>query len=549
MKRALLPITVATILSVLIYSCSSDDDDSAPPSVIQTPEPETPVPTQYTLSVSAGEGGSVSSEGGTYDEGTEVTVKATPAEGYKFIGWEGIDSTEAELMITLNSNTTFEATFQRVQFVSMSERYSTINETTGYYNIQKYFLKNLEINNGNILDLEEDEDVYYWTNTRETVFSDFNYDGIVDVFGFATEFDENNGFSVPYGYTPGKFVLKLDYQSTESEKSYFDSEISNAAGKMLLNDFDGDGTHDIYITSHNNKQNFYNSNEQEGGDVNLPALKSKIIKVIDSVTIKTTDVGNPVGAHGGASGDLNNDGLPDFVQVPVHYVDGDENSRYPKTFLNQGNFVFSELNTFGDSSLSNYFHIGTYTTEIFDLDNDGYLDLIFGSWFGPKKETSECCWGGKNNYSTIFWGDGSGKFYIENSTSLTEENYNSKGTIIANRSFGFTDYDNDGDIDIVAGGTRNDSSGYYDTIDIILFENKGERQFEDVTEEKIDVSSLTNQGNGVCYFYSIQSIDKDGDGDIDLVPNQIGSWGSGGQAIKDFYWQKHAGAFIFVSDN
>ena len=40
MKRALLPITVVTILSIFIYSCSSDDDDSAPPSVIQTPTDE-----------------------------------------------------------------------------------------------------------------------------------------------------------------------------------------------------------------------------------------------------------------------------------------------------------------------------------------------------------------------------------------------------------------------------------------------------------------------------------------------------------------------------
>jgi len=30
----------------------------------------------------------VSSEGGTYDEGTDITITATPDEGYKFIGWE-----------------------------------------------------------------------------------------------------------------------------------------------------------------------------------------------------------------------------------------------------------------------------------------------------------------------------------------------------------------------------------------------------------------------------------------------------------------------------
>ena len=81
MKRALLPITLVTLVSVLIYSCSSDDDDSAASSVIQTPTPE-PDATQYTLTVTAGEGGTVSTQGGTYDEGTSVSVTANPSDGY-----------------------------------------------------------------------------------------------------------------------------------------------------------------------------------------------------------------------------------------------------------------------------------------------------------------------------------------------------------------------------------------------------------------------------------------------------------------------------------
>ena len=112
MKKALLSITLVTLVSVLIYSCSSDDDDSAPPSVIQTPtpEPETPAPTQYTLTVSAGEGGSVSTEGGTYDEGTEVSITATPNEGYVFNGWSN-GSNINQISITLDGNKTIEPDF------------------------------------------------------------------------------------------------------------------------------------------------------------------------------------------------------------------------------------------------------------------------------------------------------------------------------------------------------------------------------------------------------------------------------------------------------
>ena len=112
MKKALLSITLVTLLSVLIYSCSSDDDDSAASSVIQTPTPEAPAPTQYTLTVSAGEGGSVSTEGGTYDEGTSVTITATPNDGYVFTGWSD-GSTNSEISLTFNSNISLSASFER----------------------------------------------------------------------------------------------------------------------------------------------------------------------------------------------------------------------------------------------------------------------------------------------------------------------------------------------------------------------------------------------------------------------------------------------------
>jgi hypothetical protein len=57
----------------------------------------------------------VSSEGGTYDEGAEVTITATANEGYAFIGWDGIDSTNETLTITLNSNLNIEPIFQLIQ--------------------------------------------------------------------------------------------------------------------------------------------------------------------------------------------------------------------------------------------------------------------------------------------------------------------------------------------------------------------------------------------------------------------------------------------------
>ena len=64
----------------------------------------------YTLTVTAGEGGSVSSEGGEYEEGTEVTLIATPLEGYRFTGWSDGD-TNIEKVINIISSLSLYADF------------------------------------------------------------------------------------------------------------------------------------------------------------------------------------------------------------------------------------------------------------------------------------------------------------------------------------------------------------------------------------------------------------------------------------------------------
>ena len=99
------------LLIGFIFSCSTEKDITTPIRNVQTEE-SAPDPTQYTLTVSASEGGSVSTEGGTYDEGTSITITANPDEGFEFVRWEGSDVTERELVISLNSNITLNAIFR-----------------------------------------------------------------------------------------------------------------------------------------------------------------------------------------------------------------------------------------------------------------------------------------------------------------------------------------------------------------------------------------------------------------------------------------------------
>ena len=112
---SLLPIYI--LFLSLVYSCSTEEEDTTPPPTVQqpSPEPEPPAPTQYNLVVTASEGGTVSTEGGTYDEGTEVTVTATPDDGYEFIEWDGNDNQSNSFTVSINSNITIQANFQIIQ--------------------------------------------------------------------------------------------------------------------------------------------------------------------------------------------------------------------------------------------------------------------------------------------------------------------------------------------------------------------------------------------------------------------------------------------------
>ena len=113
MKRLSFSLLTITVLSfILVQSCSTDEEETITPTV-QTLEPEEQVK-QYTLTVTSAEGGTVSSEGWTFEEGTEITFTATPSEGYRFIGWEGNDSTNESLTITLNADQTLRALFELI---------------------------------------------------------------------------------------------------------------------------------------------------------------------------------------------------------------------------------------------------------------------------------------------------------------------------------------------------------------------------------------------------------------------------------------------------
>ena len=126
---------------LILITCSKDDgygptdSYSGSPSSYNPPSSDygssssaTTSVTQYSLTVSAGTGGSVSTSGGTYDDGSSVSITATPNDGYEFTGWNGSNSTNSTISITINSNTAIEALFTEIPAQASIETTST--ETT-----------------------------------------------------------------------------------------------------------------------------------------------------------------------------------------------------------------------------------------------------------------------------------------------------------------------------------------------------------------------------------------------------------------------------------
>ena len=182
-------------MSVLL-SCDKDD--------IQTT-------VQYTLTVSASEGGTISTEGGTYDEGTELTITATPSEGYFFAGWEGNDSTSESLIITLNSNQTFQALFELISLDPIIGVWYGSGSFINAFGISVDFETTLTY-------------VGSGSATNESIFTgDFNQDGNTQTNNTTTEFSWENT-------SPGPDFNSLSY-------TYNNSTTNIQTGVVNINTF------------------------------------------------------------------------------------------------------------------------------------------------------------------------------------------------------------------------------------------------------------------------------------------------------------------------
>lgn len=541
---------------------------------------------KYSLTLNVDGEGTVSEEilvqgsVGEYNSGTKIRLTAIPSEGWEFGGWGGsIQSNINPIEIDINQAMSIDVVFTKsiFYFIQKAPNYPSVNNTIG--NIRKnYYHPGIVLTPDLInehISLKEGCDctgcgceVSYDLLVDTSIYFDYNADGRIDLFGFL----ENNSRGYRVGF--GKYVLVSDIFNNP-ETTYFDSNVW-VGGRMELNDFNGDGKDDVLV---------YHENDH--GDGNGGYYSSRIpLEILyfnADGTFTTSQVGPSTGTHDLVSFDIDNDGDVDIVNDEWWYDDPEATSQVPLFYLNDGTGNFTTTRELFEQH-SFYERLGldfSFTgVDAFDLDNDGYVDLIIGNKSedrfdyctndNPNDPNEQNCYEIDYSGIRVFWGSESHTFSESNSSRITLPSYQN-GNSKLSYGFGFIDVDNDGYYEIVNVGTnipRDGVSGPNSGGYVEVFANNGDRSFTSISSNIIDTyewdyANKSSVDNGdIPLFYFVSVVDVDEDGDFDIIPHAIntgfiqqGEQENGQNGLEyvtnigeGFHWRNDGGYFTLVED-
>jgi hypothetical protein len=260
-----------------------------------------------------------------------------------------------------------------------------------------------------------------------------------------------------------------------NELFYFQSP-QNFTRELLTVDLDKNGYEDVVLIGHGIDTQPYS------GDANFILYNYE-----NSYEIVQLDP--EVGFfHGGAAGDINNDGWVDILPIRRNVNNG-----VSYLYLNNGDKTFTKV-PFGEWQLFQ----NTLIYELFDLNKDGYLDLILGG----KEYNQDNTEGLYPGYTRIVFGTASG-IDINNYIILPP---NDKHSLITN--FNFYDFDNDGQEEIIISRTSPPGPNFYSTQAMQIIKYDG----------TFIETSLIEAPQDIGWSFNTYILDVDGDCLADIVP-------------------------------
>ena len=326
---------------------------------------------------------------------------------------------------------------------------------------------------------------YYWHSPGAYVYTDLTGDGKKDLWAFL--------YRNPWPTNAKGLNLFSEYEvdSTQYNVQFGLTEVR----KIVLSDMDNDGNKEIVLFSTG-----FDSDPFPGDSISIFYPIEKKYQTLCS------DLGY---FQGGTTGDINGDGLVDIIAysggskaVPIH----------PTAYLNMGNRKFKLSNQifkgFTITNDDNY-----YTVELFDMNNDGLLDLLLG---------------GREKLRLIL--NNAGTFNRANAINIEIE------PGLALMDLAFMDFDGDGKADILAMNNKDLYQGYA----LRLYLNRG-KNFVNATKDYFNSSEEKGLNTWIKW---IRLFDQDKDGDVDIVAD--GLYGALFDSRSKIHWENNTGYFTLV---
>ena len=465
-----------SILSIfaLIYSCSSETEDTSPPPALVQQEESEPDPIQYTLTITALDGGTVSTEGGTYDAGTDITITATSDPGYEFDSWSN-GSIENPIKISVSEDLNIVANFKKVTF-AFFENLTDLNKNTSWFqtniNFNKLYLHNSFFNcyteeNGVTDQCAGGNYSGYSRETGGYLYYDFNDDGDLDLWHHF----------LAHPWPKDKRGIDSYFVSYSGNNKAYDSIYPSLTQvrKHVLSDFDNDGLNEIMLFS---------------SGLDAPPFPGDSLAIFIPSKREYKFLSESINYfHGGATGDINQDGLIDI------YSSAD--NLEPTLYINKGDYIFEltdlPFKNFPNALVNLSSGNDTFTDELFDINLDERLDIISGKLLFLQNSEGEF--------------DYSEKILLP----INSDNLYSQQTPL---DYDFLDINNDGLVDIIVTSEIDFYQG--SRIDILI--QTSQNIFENRTTEFIDIYEFKGPNAWWKWLYVL---DFDNDGDLDLVADGL----------------------------
>jgi len=386
-----------------------------------------------------------------------------------------------------NSTSTYTVSLNKVG----NQPNSNINQTTSYH----YELTNTSWINYNT---EMPSTLgFYNGGYLSRAIHDFDKDGDNDILMGNLNFDDTGLLNSP---RPISYVQNNGGKYSDQTSSVFSGNIPGQVHprKAILGDFDNNGWMDVVFAGHGFDQ--------------PPFPGEQALLILNNNGNFTSSYLSPGGFfHSVCSGDIDNDGDLDLFFT-------DNYSSISKFFINNGNGQFTYDNSIFPSDMSN---LNYFTSELYDLNNDGYLDLVIAG------HTHE------NATPRVLWGNYSGKYSKTRSSLIPAI---SEWDIIID--INFMDINGDGLQDIILNrqgdGTGSQPAFYGLFVQILI--QQSDKTFIDKTNTLINGNPILTYPNMDWFWVDwLRIYDFDNDGNKDIVTEN---------KFFNIQWRNNNGTFV-----